>query len=258
MDRRLGGSGEGRTLRVAAAAIAIAGAQVVLAGDEIFSDGFFSGECSLWSATSNPPGAPDVDEDGFGNELEPAPYCELPDGWAADVTDCDDLDSDVYPDAPELCDGLDQDCDDLIDEDFVANTDPSCDGASSLGEVSGDASSFLSTSGYQEAWYVFTVDETSADEIPLTARIDLESQAGTDFDLYVYCLSCGGSPMGESTLSGEFGHTDSVEIDANDLGVGSSFQVLVEVRYSWSNRCADWTLSVTGGATVFNGLNCNT
>ncbi|MBT4856844.1 hypothetical protein HON52_01500 [Candidatus Uhrbacteria bacterium] len=47
---------------------------------------------------------PEVDADG--------------DGFTADE-DCDDSDASTYPGAPELCDGLDNDCDDVVDEDAI-------------------------------------------------------------------------------------------------------------------------------------------
>ena len=41
------------------------------------------------------------------------------DGWYAEEyggEDCDDSDPDVNPDATEVCDSIDNDCDDLIDD----------------------------------------------------------------------------------------------------------------------------------------------
>jgi len=61
---------------------------------------------------------PDADGDGFGyGDAEGATQaCEQPEGYVADGTDCDDEDATVYPYAPELADGQDNDCDGEIDE----------------------------------------------------------------------------------------------------------------------------------------------
>ncbi len=45
--------------------------------------------------------------------------CAQPAGHVAVSGDCDDDDATTYPSAPETCDGIDQDCDDAIDDDAV-------------------------------------------------------------------------------------------------------------------------------------------
>ncbi len=61
---------------------------------------------------------PDADTDGFGDLTGGLAACEPPDAsYITDGTDCDDTRDDVYPDALELCDNLDNDCDGQTDED---------------------------------------------------------------------------------------------------------------------------------------------
>ena len=58
----------------------------------------------------------DSDSDGFGGETE-GYFCVLPESYAETSEDCDDENAAVYPEAPEICDGVDNNCDDLVDQD---------------------------------------------------------------------------------------------------------------------------------------------
>src|SRR5687767_45756 len=40
------------------------------------------------------------------------------DGFTVEEGDCDDTDAAVYPEAPEVCDGKDNDCEGTVDDDF--------------------------------------------------------------------------------------------------------------------------------------------
>lgn len=65
----------------------------------------------------------DNDGDGFGDPDKATETCNAPDGYVSNNTDCDDSNETIYPNAVELCDGLDNNCDGEVD-----NSTTNCDG----------------------------------------------------------------------------------------------------------------------------------
>jgi hypothetical protein len=58
----------------------------------------------------------DLDGDDNGNPDLRRRYCgEPPAGWSANGDDCDDNNASVSPARPEICNGIDDDCDGLVD-----------------------------------------------------------------------------------------------------------------------------------------------
>jgi|WetSurSiteA1Bulk_404760.scaffolds.fasta_scaffold08544_2 large repetitive protein len=62
----------------------------------------------------------DDDGDGYGALANEILSCEAPSRYVSNSEDCNDGDPTVYPGAPELCDGTDNDCDGQTDEDIIA------------------------------------------------------------------------------------------------------------------------------------------
>ena len=58
----------------------------------------------------------DADGDGFGDPDAVLLACARPEGSALTATDCDDSTADISPVGVEICDGIDNDCDELIDD----------------------------------------------------------------------------------------------------------------------------------------------
>ncbi|MFZ5480314.1 MAG: putative metal-binding motif-containing protein [Myxococcota bacterium] len=101
----------------------------------------------------------DADLDGHGDPASPVEDCEQPDGTADDDLDCDDADAAVSPDADELCNALDDDCDGATDEDdavdagtFYADAD-----ADGYGDATNAANACTLPAGY-------VADQTDCDD----------------------------------------------------------------------------------------------
>jgi hypothetical protein len=65
---------------------------------------------------------PDTDGDGFGDDSLGDEACEAPGGWISEGGDCDDTLDAVHPDAEELCNGEDDDCDGTADDGLAEST----------------------------------------------------------------------------------------------------------------------------------------
>jgi len=70
----------------------------------------------------------DQDGDFHGDPTVPSQGCVAPVGYVEDSTDCDDSRPDVSPSDAEICDGVDNDCDGVVDEDGLSLFHPDADG----------------------------------------------------------------------------------------------------------------------------------
>src|SRR4029450_4354385 len=60
----------------------------------------------------------DADSDGYGVAGVATPSCDgsIPTGYVTNDTDCDDIPSAPHPGGTEGCNGLDDDCDGIVDD----------------------------------------------------------------------------------------------------------------------------------------------
>ncbi|MCP3980454.1 MAG: hypothetical protein GY716_14215, partial [bacterium] len=119
----------------------------------------------------------DTDGDGFGDPGSTTIACELPSGYVADGTDCDDTSAAVNPDAIEVCgDATDNDCDGTVDDDapdaplWYADTD---------GDGFGDVGNTVQACNLPAG---FTGDATDCDDTSAAINPDAIEICGDDVD----------------------------------------------------------------------------
>jgi large repetitive protein len=142
----------------------------------------------------------DADEDGYGDAATGLRFCDAPLGRVADGTDCDDQQDTVFPGGPEICDGLDNDCDGDTDEGYIG-------GASTFYEdLDGDGYGTTATTiarctvptGYANS-------STDCDDGDDTVH------PGADEWCDAVDQDCDGDPMGPNPVDADLWYTDADE-----------------------------------------------
>ncbi|HYV90676.1 MAG TPA: T9SS type A sorting domain-containing protein [Chitinophagales bacterium] len=64
----------------------------------------------------------DADNDGYGNAANTLIDCIAPTGYVADNTDCNDADAAIHPNASDICNSIDDNCNGVTDENAITAT----------------------------------------------------------------------------------------------------------------------------------------
>ncbi len=132
----------------------------------------------------------DADGDGYGDPAQSILACVIPPNYTINDQDCQDADSSVYPGAPEICDGQDNDCDGLTDEGGCRLTMEH----GNLKRLGGDWQKVHLQQDYESMVVITNVILTSEDQKPVVTRIrpgdhqsfevKLQNPTGEEVDSY--------------------------------------------------------------------------
>lgn len=147
---------------------------------------------------------PDTDGDNFGDPSNPTDVCRGEDGYVRNDDDCDDSNENINPDATEICDGLDNNCDGAIDEnatDEICDTfDNDCDGSideddacGTSGDTDDDGDGFCENATCSDGSTPGDCDDTNENINPDATEIcdSVDNDCDSSIDEDDVCLSDG-------------------------------------------------------------------
>jgi len=205
----------------------------------------------------------DADGDGYGSDVSTTQACSVPVGYVSIGGDCNDNNNSINPDAVEICNGVDDDCDGNIDNGIVLSECQICDEGNLIdlpiidwyqdadGDGFGNASISIADCLQPDGYVSNSTDCDDTDETITTVC----------FNVIVSTAGTGGSitPLGQTnvnqgnnqlyTITPDCGYEIvDVLVNGNSIGAVDS--------YTFENVQADQTISVTFSlkAEVCNGL----
>ncbi len=209
-------------------------------------------------ATDAPTWYLDSDGDGFGDIEDSVVACEAPSDTVSDGTDCDDEDSDTFPGATEVCDGLDNSCEGDVDEGLSTSTwynDADGDG---FGDASAPVEDCAQPSGTSS-------DSTDCDDTDSALKPDgngLCAQGGSCQDLYDRGHTSDGAWVID--VDGHGSGEDPFEVYCDQTEDGGGWTLLLSADGAstvWGNNSSSWTstgsdappATIDAAATDFHG-----
>ncbi|MCB9742456.1 MAG: VCBS repeat-containing protein [Alphaproteobacteria bacterium] len=124
----------------------------------------------------------DYDGDGYGDTDFTLVQCQQPTGYGRGSGDCDDTDADINPDGVEVCNGEDDDCDGLTDDNDPDVTDQGTWYADGDGDGYGDASSSVTTCATPTGYVQDTTDCDDSDNTVYPGAPEICDSVDSDCD----------------------------------------------------------------------------